>query len=156
MARRSHDDALGVAGAETIIGAGVTVKGELTGESDIMVDGLLTGNITTAGDVTLGVNAIVKATVTGANVTVAGRLTGDIHATGDTLIRETGQVEGDITSAGLSITPGGVFVGRNVMKVVNSLEHVAGRENNPLQPEPPAPKAAPAPKSPVKPTHRKL
>lgn len=123
MARRSHDDALGVAGAETVIGTGVTVKGELVSESDIIVDGTLNGNITTQGDVTLGVNAIVTATVRGANVTVAGRLIGNIEASGDTTIRETGQVEGDISSAGLSISQGGVFVGRNVMKIVPGLEH---------------------------------
>lgn len=126
MARRSHDDALGVAGAATIIGSGVTVKGDLVSESDITVDGTLDGNITTIGDITLGVNAIVTAQITGSNVTVAGHLTGNITATGETVIRETGQVEGDISSAGLSIIPGGVFVGRNVMQVVSPLEHGNG------------------------------
>jgi cytoskeletal protein CcmA (bactofilin family) len=41
MARKSHDDAFGAAGAETIIGSGVKVKGELNSESDIMIDGML-------------------------------------------------------------------------------------------------------------------
>ena len=127
MARRSHDDALGVVGAETIIGAGVTVKGELDSSSDIIIDGLFEGAINTQGDVTLGVNAHVKANVRGGNVTVAGQLIGDIHATGEAVIRETGQVEGDITSAGLAIVSGAVFSGRSHMQPVVSLD--AGDED---------------------------
>jgi cytoskeletal protein CcmA (bactofilin family) len=103
MARKSHDDALGVAGAETIIGAGVTIHGDLTSDADMIIDGTLEGTITTQGDVTIGVNARIKATLKAGNVVVA----------------ETGQVEGDITStAGLAITPGGVFVGSNHMQVI--------------------------------------
>jgi cytoskeletal protein CcmA (bactofilin family) len=122
MARKSHDDALGVTGAETIIGSGVSVAGELTSEADI--DGLLDGNITTTGDVTIGVNASIKAVVKGNNVIVAGHLTGNIFASGDTTIRETGQVVGDITSSSLAIVPGGIFVGRNHMQVIHDLEPV--------------------------------
>jgi cytoskeletal protein CcmA (bactofilin family) len=122
MARKSHDDAFGAAGAETIIGSGVKVKGELNSESDIMIDGIFEGTILAAGDVTIGVNARISATVRGRNVTVAGQLKGNIKATGEAVIRETGQVEGDVTSAGLAISPGGVFVGRSHMQVMPSIE----------------------------------
>ena len=124
MARRTHDDALGVAGAETIIGSGVTVHGELESQSDVMVDGHLDGNITTTGDVTIGVNAEVKASVKAINVMIAGHLTGNIHASGETTIKETGRVDGDITSSGISIASGGIFVGRSRMKTVEN--HPAG------------------------------
>ena len=120
MARRTHDDALGVVGAETVIGAGVVVHGDLEGESDVMIDGQLDGNVTTTGDITIGVNAHVKATINGANVTVAGQLTGNIHATGEASIRETGQVNGDITAGGLAISSGGIFVGRSRLITVAS------------------------------------
>lgn len=121
MARKNHSDALGVAGAETIIGTGVNVRGDLNSESDIIIDGNLEGSLTTIGDVTIGVNATIKATIRGYNVTVAGHLTGNIEATGDTTIRETGQVQGDIRSAGLAISTGGVFIGRNHMQPVANL-----------------------------------
>ncbi len=55
---------------------------------------------------------------------MAGRLTGNITATGEAVIRETGQVEGDITSAGLSIVPGGVFVGSSHMKIIEALGEI--------------------------------
>jgi cytoskeletal protein CcmA (bactofilin family) len=123
MARRSHDDALGVAGAETIIGAGVTIHGELVSDADILIDGTLEGTIATQGNLVIGVNARIKASVKAANVVVAGRLTGNIESSSEVTIRETGQVEGDITTVtGLSIIPGGVFVGSNHMQVIADFE----------------------------------
>ncbi|HVQ43559.1 MAG TPA: polymer-forming cytoskeletal protein [Candidatus Saccharimonadia bacterium] len=130
MARKSHDDALGVAGGETIIGAGVTVHGTLNSDADITIDGSLDGTITTAGDLTIGVNGRITADVTATNITILGHLKGNITATGEASIRETGQVEGDIVSGGLAISPGGIFVGRSQMQTVIPL----GPE--PTKPEP--------------------
>lgn len=112
MARR--DDVLGVTGAETIIGAGVVVDGTLIGEGDMVIDGIVTGNVrTTAGDIAIGVNAEIKANIEGDNITVAGAVDGHIHARGEATIRETGRVHGNITAVGLAINSGGIFVGQS-------------------------------------------
>jgi cytoskeletal protein CcmA (bactofilin family) len=92
------------------------VRGNLTGSSDIVIDGNLDGTISTTGDVTIGMNAQVKANVTATNITIAGNLVGDINASGQASIRETGNVHGDIRSNGLAITSGGIFVGRSLME----------------------------------------
>lgn len=122
MARRTHEDALGVTGAETIIGTGVTVHGNLESESDVIIDGALDGHIKTSGNVTLGINAVVKADIQGVNVTIAGSLKGNITAEGEAAIRETGHVEGDIHCLGLVIASGGVFSGRSIMEAPPRLE----------------------------------
>jgi cytoskeletal protein CcmA (bactofilin family) len=122
MARKTHEDAFGVAGAETIIGTGVVVHGDLTSQSDITIDGFLKGKIKTEGNLTLGVNAQVTANIEATNVVVAGSLEGNITARGETTIRETGQVKGDITSLGLAISSGGVFIGRSLMESPPQLE----------------------------------
>lgn len=140
MARRTHEDALGVTGAETVIGTGVIVRGNLESESDIVIDGTLEGQIKTAGNVTLGINAIVKADIQGANITIAGSLKGNINAEGETVIRETGHVEGDIRCLGLSIASGGVFSGRSIMEAPPRLDPDATIDNvEPPQPEPTKP-----------------
>ena len=113
MARR--DDVLGVTGADTVIGAGVTVKGALTSESDMVIDGLVEGNITAAGDVTVGVNGRIKGNIQGLNVTVAGELDGNVRAEGEATVRETGKVTGDVAAAGLTISSGGLFSGRSTI-----------------------------------------
>ncbi|HEY2003837.1 MAG TPA: polymer-forming cytoskeletal protein [Candidatus Saccharimonadia bacterium] len=143
MARRTHEDALGVAGAETIIGTGVIVHGNLESESDIIIDGTLDGQIKTAGNVTLGINAIVKADIQGSNVTIAGSLKGNINAEGEAVIRETGHVEGDIRCLGLSIATGGVFSGRSFMEAPPRLDPDIAVDGV----EPPEP-AGPAPRKP--------
>lgn len=123
MARKTHDDALGVAGAETVVGTGVIVHGNLASQSDIIVDGILEGSIKTAGNVTIGVNAQIKANISGSNVTIAGSVKGNVTANGEASILETGHIEGDIKSAGLAISSGGVFIGRSVMEALPRLEH---------------------------------
>jgi cytoskeletal protein CcmA (bactofilin family) len=123
MARKTHDDALGVAGAETVIGTGVEVQGNLTSESDIIVDGNLDGSLKAGGNVAIGVNATVKGDIQAVNVTVAGTLVGDITASGEADIRETGHVKGNIHATGLAITSGGVFIGRSYMDAPPRLAH---------------------------------
>jgi cytoskeletal protein CcmA (bactofilin family) len=122
MARKIHEDALGVAGAETIIGSGVKLTGNLASESDITVDGLLEGSITTTGDVTIGINANIKGNVEGTNVIVAGSLKGNVTASGEASIRETGHVQGDIRASGLAISSGGIFIGRSLMSPPPTLQ----------------------------------
>jgi cytoskeletal protein CcmA (bactofilin family) len=123
MARKSHDDALGVIGAETVIGTGVSVQGDLASDSDIMIDGDLTGSIKAGGDVTIGINAHIKGGITGANVTIAGDVRGNIKAEGEAAIRETGHLVGDIDATGLAIASGGVFIGRSLMQAPPRLDH---------------------------------
>jgi cytoskeletal protein CcmA (bactofilin family) len=121
MARKSHEDALGVAGAETVIGTGVIVVGNLASDSDIAIDGNLDGNIKAGGNVTIGLNANVKGDVEGTNVIVAGNLTGNIKASGEASILETGHVKGNIHASGLAVTSGGIFNGRSLMEVSSPL-----------------------------------
>ena len=115
MARRSHDDALGVVGAETVIGNGVKIEGNIVSESDITIDGYLRGRIKTDGDVTVGVNAEIHGDIDAANISIAGSLTGNIAASGEATIRETGRVQGDIRAAALAISSGGYFIGTSSM-----------------------------------------
>jgi len=117
MARRTHDDALGVAGAETVIGTGVVVHGNLISEADIVIDGTLDGSIKTMGNIVIGINANVKGNVEGQMVSVSGVLHGDITASGEATVRETGQVKGNIKAAGIAISSGGVFIGRSIMEM---------------------------------------
>ncbi len=110
---RSHD-ALGIQ-ADTIIGPGVKVKGDLVSESDVVVDGTLEGDIKTTGDVTIGYNAKVKANVQARNITVGGHLVGDINAKEQTSILETGRVQGNIVTSSLAISAGAIFSGQTKM-----------------------------------------
>jgi cytoskeletal protein CcmA (bactofilin family) len=116
MARRTHDDALGVAGADTVIGTGVKVTGDLSSESDIIIDGTLHGSVNAGGNVTIGVNASMTGDIKATNVTIAGQVHGNVHAAGEATIKETGHLKGDITCISLAVGSGGIFIGRSLMK----------------------------------------
>ncbi|HEY6736304.1 MAG TPA: polymer-forming cytoskeletal protein [Candidatus Saccharimonadia bacterium] len=122
MARKIHEDALGVAGAETIIGTGVKLKGNLITESDLVIDGRLEGNITAAGNVSVGVNAHITGDISGVNVSVAGELHGNISAQNEASILATGQVRGNISAGGLAIASGGIFIGQSQMEAPGTTE----------------------------------
>jgi cytoskeletal protein CcmA (bactofilin family) len=122
-------DLLGVAGADTVIGTGVKLRGNLVTEGDILIDGTLTGNVKSRGNLDIGVNAHVTGDVSAESITVAGQLDGNIRATGDTTIAETGQVTGDIATGRLHIDMGAIFIGTSKMKVIQASE-VATRELN--------------------------
>ena len=125
MARRTHDDAFGAAGADTVIGTGVEVHGDLTSESDIIVDGILDGALKAGGNVTLGVNAVVKGNIEATNVTVSGQLHGNVIALDDLTIRETGQIKGDIKVGGLTVMSGAILIGKCIMQAAPQLDRLA-------------------------------
>ncbi len=114
MAKKT--DSLSVSGSnETIIGTGVSAKGSLVSETDIIIDGNFSGDIKAGGNLSLGVNAVVKADISAENVLIAGHLKGDIVVVGETSIAESGRVHGNITTSLLSISSGAVFIGTSKM-----------------------------------------
>lgn len=113
MARRT--ETIHSTGTETVVGAGVTLRGDLRSDGDILIDGRLEGRIETEGNLSIGVNAVVFGPVSGMNVSIAGRVEGPVGAAGEVAITSTGQVLGDIACNTLSVESGGVFLGRSQM-----------------------------------------
>jgi cytoskeletal protein CcmA (bactofilin family) len=104
---------LGVAGAETIIGTGVTVTGDLSSNGDVTIDGALTGDLRSTGNVFVGVNAHIKASIHGYSITVAGEVVGNLVCENEASLLSTANVTGDITAGGLSISSGAIFTGQS-------------------------------------------
>ena len=97
----------------TVIGKSVVVRGELSGNEDLYMDGNLEGTIT-LGDsrLTIGPNARVIANLTVRDLVVFGKLVGNVRASGRIELRQTAVVNGDITASRLSIEESAVFKGR--------------------------------------------
>ena len=109
MAKR--EQLLAVSGTESVIGAGVTVRGDLIGEGDISIDGRIHGNIKAHGSLIIGVNAIIDGDIEASNISIAGQLRGNTVSEGEVSILETGRVEGDIKAHTLAISSGALFIG---------------------------------------------
>lgn len=95
------------------IGKSVQIKGELQGNEDLLVDGLVDGTISLHDSrLTIGPNARVKANVTARDIVVMGLLHGNLHATGRIELRAGSQVVGDLRAARLSIEENASYSGK--------------------------------------------
>ncbi len=94
------------------IGKSVVVKGELSGNEDLVIDGDVEGSITLRGQtLTVGPNGRVRANIEARNVIMHGRVDGDIHATDRVELRKSASLSGNISTARISIEDGAFFKG---------------------------------------------
>jgi cytoskeletal protein CcmA (bactofilin family) len=105
----------------TVIGRSVTIRGELTGNEDLFMDGDIEGTITLPGSrLTIGPNARVLADVHGLDIIVFGAVSGNIHAAGRLELRQSASVIGDIFAGRLSIEESAAIKGRVELKSVDA------------------------------------
>jgi len=100
---------------DTVIGAGVSVTGNIKTSGDIQINGQFKGSLATSGDIIIGELAEVKADIEAGNAYVAGEVDGDIHTTERLEILATGRVNGNVKSHSLVIEPGGILKGKSTM-----------------------------------------
>lgn len=95
------------------IGKSVQIRGEVKGNEDLVVEGLVEGTVTlNEHRLTIGANARVTANVSARDVVVQGLLQGDIHAAGRVELRSGSNVNGDIRAARLSVEDNAIFSGK--------------------------------------------
>lgn len=94
------------------IGKSVVVKGELSGNEDLYIDGQVEGSIVLHGQtVTVGTNARVLASIQARNLIVQGCVEGGVRVTDRVDLRATASLLGDIVTARISIEDGAFFKG---------------------------------------------
>jgi len=98
-----------------VIGAKTVVKGDVTGDEDVLVEGAVEGTIRITRDLRVGPTGRVKATVSAQSVVVAGELVGDCHAEQRVHIEATGRLTGNIRAPRVVIVEGATFKGNSDM-----------------------------------------
>jgi len=98
-----------------VIGPKTRIKGELTGEENVIVEGHVEGSIRISRDLTVGTGGVVKATVSAQSIVVAGELVGDCQATQRVQIETTGRLTGNIRAPRVVIVEGATFRGNSDM-----------------------------------------
>lgn len=103
--------------ASTVIGAGITVEGEIVTDEDIAIQGVVRGKIDAKDAVSIEQGATVEADVSGSEVSVGGHLTGNVRASDRVVIATGARVIGDVKSARFTIQDGAQFKGHVDMDV---------------------------------------
>lgn len=113
------------------IGPSITVKGDLSGDEDLVIQGRVDGTVKLAKhNVTIGGNGRVKADVHGRTVVVEGEVIGDIRATEQIILRHTAQVEGGIAAPRVALEDGAVFRGSIEMDSSTAKPEFSAKEKN--------------------------
>jgi cytoskeletal protein CcmA (bactofilin family) len=95
----------------SIIGRTTRIRGRVTGDVDLEVQGFVDGEITVGGDVTIETQGMVGAGVRGRRVVVRGAVKGDLVGEEAVVLEEGARVVGDVRAPRVAIAPGALMRG---------------------------------------------
>jgi len=99
--------------ASTSIGAGLKIRGELSGTSDLYIDGEAQGKITLASSrVTVGVNGRVQADIEAREIIVEGTVQGNLKARENIRLGSSSNVQGSLLTPRIGIDDGARLRGK--------------------------------------------
>ncbi len=114
--RRVLDHAMTDANIPGYLGAELVVRGRVSGEGDLTIEGSFEGELNLQGDLRVGGRGRVRAPVIARRVAVEGRLEGDVEAA-EVIVREGGRLVGDVRAPRVGLEDGGALLGTVEMDV---------------------------------------
>jgi cytoskeletal protein CcmA (bactofilin family) len=96
----------------TRVAPGTRLLGEVTGATEVLIDGEIEGEVRVDATVTVGAEGAVTGAVSAPVIRVAGRVVGNLLASDRVEVSPSGSVEGDIAAPRIVIAEGAFFKGR--------------------------------------------
>jgi cytoskeletal protein CcmA (bactofilin family) len=94
------------------IGKSVVIRGELTGNEDLYLDGEIEGTINLRDHkLVIGPNGKIKATITARDLVLHGRVEGNISASERVELKKSCSLHGDVSTQRIAIEDGAYFKG---------------------------------------------
>jgi cytoskeletal protein CcmA (bactofilin family) len=88
----------------TVIGKGISIRGEISGAEDFFLEGTIEGNITLDGNrFTVGPNGLARADIITGDLVVFGRVEGSAKASSRVELKQQAWFTGDLTASRLAI-----------------------------------------------------
>ncbi len=103
--------------ATTVIGAGITIEGEISADEDVIVQGTVRGKLTAKDSVTIEHGGVVEADISGGPIAVAGAVTGNIHSNDRVDLQNGAKVVGNVKATRIPLAVGAQFKGNVDMDV---------------------------------------
>jgi cytoskeletal protein CcmA (bactofilin family) len=95
-----------------MIGPSIKIKGEVSGDEDLLIQGRVEGTISLkAHEVIVGESGQVFADILAKTIKIDGKVQGDITGTENVVISKLGNVRGNITAPRVLLEDGAVFKG---------------------------------------------
>ena len=123
---------------ETLIGSDVAIKGEMSFDGSMRIEGKIEGRIQSKGKVSFGQGAQIVADVVVGQAKVEGTFKGNLTAAERIELSSTAHVLGDVRATKLVIAEGATFVGNchvapDALKVVEKSEFVTPVSATPIK-----------------------
>jgi cytoskeletal protein CcmA (bactofilin family) len=100
-----------ITAAINLIGVGTEIKGDISSNGDIRIDGSLNGNLSTTGKLVIGETGKINGEIVCKNSEVLGEIKGKIKVSELLSLKATSKIFGDIATKKLAIEPGSKFTG---------------------------------------------
>jgi cytoskeletal protein CcmA (bactofilin family) len=99
------------------IGPRIAIRGNLTGEEDLVIEGRVEGSVSLSGHLVVAAGAVVEADLEVDTVDVHGQVDGDIVATASIILHEGARVGGNLRAPRVVLNDGAQFKGSVEMEV---------------------------------------
>ena len=96
----------------TLISAGTTIKGDISSNSDLRIDGTVIGNINSSAKIVIGSSGVVEGDIFGNNADIVGKTSGTIKVKELLQLRGECVVNGNIYAGKLQVEPSATFNGQ--------------------------------------------
>ena len=96
----------------TLISAGTTIKGDISSNSDLRIDGTIIGNITSSAKIVIGSSGVVEGDINGNHADIVGKTSGTIKVRELLQLRGECVVNGNIYAGKLQVEPSATFNGQ--------------------------------------------
>jgi cytoskeletal protein CcmA (bactofilin family) len=100
-----------MAATPSVIGRTTRVRGRITGDVDLDVQGFVDGEIAVGGDVTVDAQGMVGGGVSGRRLVIRGAVKGDLSGSEAIALEEGARVVGDVRAPRVAIAPGALVRG---------------------------------------------
>lgn len=104
----------------TVLASDIVLKGDISGEQAIKIDGNIIGNVTVKNGIIVGDKADITGDLNSDNIIIYGTTTGNITCN-ELIIKSTGKVNGEIKTQDIEIEMGGKYNGKLDMQLNTSV-----------------------------------
>ena len=128
---RSEPAKTGATGDRANIGRSITIKGDISGDEDLHIQGAIDGSVNLKEhNVTITSEGRVKADVHGRTITVQGQVEGDLFGGEQVILRPSCRVKGNITAPRVALEDGANFRGTIDMEANSGGSTSAGQRSS--------------------------
>lgn len=118
----------------TLISSGTTLKGDISSNSDLRIDGTIIGNIHSAAKIIIGASGVVEGDIAGNQADITGKVSGNVKAKELLQLKGESVVTGNLYAGKLQVEPTATFngqchMGGNVVDISNNEQELTEQQS---------------------------